>query len=100
MDTLKRAIWLTLQDGMLEVWNYSSIGEGQRRDGLQTVYDFLQGQHGKSTELTRRNRGGSAWCTTSVVKDVPGLVAAARAAGIELANEWDGWQWPDGVAPC
>jgi hypothetical protein len=93
-ENLKRAIWLTMQDGMLEVWNYSSIGEGERRDGVESVYAFLQRQHGVTTESMRRNRGGSAWHQTSVVRDRDGLVAAAAAAGIEMANNWIGWSWP------
>lgn len=93
-----RAIWLHWVGELMEVWNYSSIGEGIENRG-DSVFDFLQRQHGVTTESYRRPLGNGERINTSVVMDAAGLIAAARAAGIEMANEWEGWRWPAWVKP-
>lgn len=92
MSELKRAIWFYEEDRQLCVMNYSSIGESQRRDGIPSVYEFLTASHGVTTEAGKRRAPDGTAIKISIVTDRAGLEIAARAADIEIANEWPGWR--------
>jgi hypothetical protein len=90
-ESLKRAIYFYDEAGQSCVMNYSSIGESGRRDGTPSVYEFLCAQHGITTEAGKRRAPDGTAIHISIVRDRAALKTAARAAGIEIANEWPGW---------
>lgn len=90
-ESLHRAIYFYNEGETPCVMNYSSIGESLRRDGMQTVYEFLVAQHGVTTEAGKRRAPDGTAIHISIVRDRPALEIAARAAGITIQNELPGW---------
>ena len=82
---LKQAIRFYTDNDELRVMNYSSIGDTLRRDGKQTVFNFLEGQRGLTVEKVERGVG-AARHSASVVTDREKLIQAANLAGIKVAT--------------
>ena len=82
---MKRAIYLYVgEGGEPQAMNYSSIGESQRRDGIQSVQQFMESQRGITIDRVERGNGAARhWAC--IVTDQDGLIAAAKTANIKIA---------------